>query len=338
MGGAQSTLPELWFMLLGFILLLYTMLDGFDLGVGILSLFIRKEEDRGILMGSLGTVWDANETWLVLFGGIIFGAFPLVYGLVMSSLYLPLILMLVGLIFRAVSFEFRVHSERKRLWSRAFGWGSVAAAVGQGFAFGGLLWGINIVNRKFVGGVFDWFTPFSVIVTIGILGGYALIGSTYIIMKTEGELQASARKFGFRAVFVTAICAVVDTILAVIKYPFLMEKWFRFPGLLFTAIPFVVCGVSFILMIYGMLKGRDRTPFFSALVFAFFGYLAMSANYFPVIVPPSLTIYQTAASAYTQRIMLIAVLIALPFLLAYNIFQYWIFRGKVRGNLYEEDE
>lgn len=335
--AVHSTLPELWFILLGFILLLYTMLDGFDLGVGILSLFIKNEDDRGVLMGSLGTIWDANETWLVLFGGIIFGAFPLVYGLVMSSLYLPLVLMLVGLIFRAVSFEFRVHSRNKRRWSLAFGWGSMAAAVGQGFAFGGLLWGINIVNRRFVGGIFDWLTPFSVIVTVGILAGYALIGSTYIIMKTEGALQARARKYGLRAVVVTVVCAVVDTVFAVVKYPFLREKWTQFPGVLLTVVPFVLCAIAFVLMVFSMVRGRDRTPFFSALVFAFFGYVALSANYFPVIVPPSLTVYQAATSAYTQRIMLIAVGIALPFLLAYNLFQYWIFRGKVKGNLYEEE-
>lgn len=338
MASAHSMLPELWFILLGFVLLLYTVLDGFDLGVGILSLFIKDEEKRGILMGSLGTIWDANETWLVLFGGIIFGAFPVVYGLVMSSLYLPLVLMLVGLIFRAVSFEFRVHSDNKRRWSRAFGWGSVAAATGQGFAFGGLLWGINIVNFKFVGGVFDWFTPFSVIVTIGILAGYSLIGATYIIMKTQGELQKTARRFGFRAVFITVACAVIDTIFAVIKYPFLMQKWFRFPGMLVTAIPFVICAVAFVWMFTGMLKGRDRTPFFGALVFAFFGYVALSANYFPIIIPPSMTVYQAAAEPYTQRLMLIAVGVALPFLLAYNLFQYWVFRGKVKENVYEEEE
>ena len=334
---AHSVLPELWFILLSFILLLYTMLDGFDLGVGILSLFIKNEEHRGILMGSLGTIWDANETWLVLFGGIIFGAFPLVYGLVLSALYLPLVLMLVGLIFRAVSFEFRVHSRTKRRWSLAFGWGSVAAAVGQGFAFGGLLWGLDIVNRRFVGTIFSWLSPFSVIVTIGILAGYALIGSTYIIMKTEGELRSRARRYGFIAVVITFACAIVDTIFAVIRYPFLREKWSQFPGVLFTAVPIVICAIAFLFMIFGMLRGRDRTPFFSALVFAFFGYVALSANYFPVIVPPSLTVYQAAAEPYTQRIMLIAVGIALPFLLAYNLFQYWIFRGKVTSNIYEEE-
>lgn len=337
MEAAHSSLPIVWFALLGFILLLYTMLDGFDLGVGILSLFLKDDEPRGILMGSLGTIWDANETWLVLFGGIIFGAFPLVYGLVLSALYLPLVVMLVGLIFRAVSFEFRVHSHNKPLWSRAFGWGSLVAAASQGFAFGGLLWGLDIVNGHFVGSIFEWLTPFSVVVTIGIIGGYALIGSTYIIMKTEGKLQEFGRHSAFVCVLVTVVVAAVDTTLAVVKYPFLREKWFTFPTALLTIVPFALCAIAFVMMIWGIWKHHTHIPFFSALAFAFFGYMALSTNYYPIIVPPRLTIFQTAAEPYTQRLMLYAVGIALPFLLAYNILQYWLFRGKVQANLYEED-
>jgi cytochrome bd ubiquinol oxidase subunit II len=338
MSTAHTILPAVWFALLGFILLLYTMLDGFDLGVGILSFFIKDEDKRGILMGSLGTIWDANETWLVLFGGIIFGAFPVVYGIVLSALYLPLVCMLVGLIFRAVSFEFRVHSANKRRWSRFFAWGSLLAAVSQGLAFGGLLWGLDIVDGRFVGGIAAWLSPFSVIVTIGIVCGYALIGSTYVVMKTEGDLRRFGRRAAGICSLITVIVAVADTTLAAIKYPFLHAKWFVFPQALLTIVPFAICAGAFLWMLLGLRTGRDRSPFFSALVFAFFGYVALTVNYFPVIVPPHLTIYQTAAEPYTQRIMLYAVGIALPFLLAYNILQYWIFRGKVKTNLYEDEE
>ncbi len=337
MEQAHSVLPAVWFAILGFILLLYTMLDGFDLGVGIISLFVKEEERRGLLMASLGSIWDANETWLVLFGGIIFGAFPSVYGLVMSALYLPLVLMLVGLIFRAVSFEFRAHSAARRPWSLAFGWGSLLAAVSQGFAFGGLLWGLAVVNGKYTGGVFGWLSPFSVITAVAVAGGYVMFGSTYLIMKTEGGTAMLARRTAGWGAGVAAVCAFIDTILAVNRFPFLSEKWFVFPGSLLTVVPFVLGIASFGAMLLAIRGGRERLPFLCALLFAFLGYVALSANYFPVIVPPALTVYDAAAQPLTLRAMLLAVGIALPILLAYNLLQYWIFRGKTTGSSYEED-
>jgi cytochrome d ubiquinol oxidase subunit II len=333
----QAFLPAIWFAILGFILVLYTMLDGFDLGVGIISIFIRDERSRGILMGSLGSIWDANETWLVLFGGIIFGAFPTVYGMVMSALYLPLVLMLLGLIFRAVSFEFRAHATRKRPWSLAFGWGSFAAAASQGLAFGGLLWGIDIRDGRYFGGVMDWLSPFSCLTALAVLGGYVMFGSTYLIMKTSGAIAASARRSAIAGAAVAAACAVADTLLAVSKYPSLKDKWLVFPGFLLTVVPFILGVAAFLAMLRAISKGRERLPFFCALAFAFFGYVALSVNYFPIIVPPSLTVYEAAAQPLTLRAMLIAVGIALPILLAYNFFQYWVFRGKTTKSGYEEE-
>jgi cytochrome bd ubiquinol oxidase subunit II len=337
MEQAHSILPAVWFAILGFILVLYTMLDGFDLGVGILSLFIRDEHKRGILMASLGSIWDANETWLVLFGGIIFGAFPTVYGLVMSALYLPLVLMLLGLIFRAVSFEFRAHAKNKRPWSAAFGWGSLAAAASQGLAFGGLLWGIDILDGRFAGGVMDWLTPFSLLTAIAAMGGYVMFGSTYLIMKTDGELAAFARRSAVAGAGIAALCAIVDTVLAVSKYPSLRDKWFVFPGFFLTVAPFVLGVAAFLGMLLAIARGKERLPFLFALSFAFFGYFALSVNYFPIIVPPSLTVYETASQPLMLRSMLIAVGIALPVLLAYNVYQYWVFRGKVTKSGYEEE-
>ncbi len=333
----HSLLPAVWFAILGFILVLYTMLDGFDLGVGVVSLFIRDEDSRGILMGSLGSIWDANETWLVLFGGIIFGAFPTVYGLVMSALYLPLVLMLLGLIFRAVSFEFRALATRKRPWSLAFGWGSLAASASQGLAFGGLLWGLDIRGGRYLGGVMDWLSPFSCLTATAVLGGYVMLGSTYLIMKTGGTIAAFARRSAIAGAAVAAACAVAVTMLAVSKYPSLKNKWLVFPGFLLTVVPFVLGVAAFIAMLRAILKGRERRPFFLALAFAFFGYLALSVNYFPIIVPPSLTVYDAAAQPLTLRAMLIAVGIALPILLAYNFLQYWVFRGKTTKSGYEEE-
>ncbi|HVP18636.1 MAG TPA: cytochrome d ubiquinol oxidase subunit II [Spirochaetia bacterium] len=328
MNLANPPLPAVWFAILGFMLLLYTMLDGFDLGVGIVSLFVKDDGTRGLLMASLGSIWDANETWLVLFGGIIFGAFPAVYGLVMTALYLPLIAMLVGLIFRAVSFEFREHSARKKPWGLAFGWGSLLAAVSQGLAFGGLLWGLDIVAGKYQGGVFDWLSPFSVVTAVAVVGGYVMFGSTYIIMKTQGEVARFARRTARWGAGITALGALIDTVMAVTKYPFLMGKWGAVPGSFLTIVPFALALTAFGIMLLAVSRGRERLPFVCALIFAFFGYVALSANYFPVIVPPALTVYETAAQPLILRSMLIAVGAALPILLAYNVLQYWVFRGK----------
>ncbi|HTP57766.1 MAG TPA: cytochrome d ubiquinol oxidase subunit II [Spirochaetia bacterium] len=334
---AGAFLPAVWFAILGFILLLYTLLDGFDLGVGIISLLVKDEQARGILMGSLGSIWDANETWLVLFGGIIFGAFPAVYGLVMTALYIPLVGMLVGLIFRAVSFEFRAHSVAKRPWVLAFGWGSLLTAVSQGFAFGGLLWGVNIQNGAYVGGVFDWFSPFSILTAVAVVGGYAMFGSTYIVMKTRGGIADMARRTAGWGAGIAALGALLDTVLAVAKYPFLSQKWGSTPGSFLTIIPFALGVAAFGMMLLAIKGRREALPFICALIFAFFSYVALSANYFPIIVPPALTVYQTAAQPLTLRSMLVAVGIALPILLAYNILQYWIFRGKTTSSPYEEE-
>lgn len=334
MNAASPLLPAVWFAILGFILLLYTMLDGFDLGVGIVSLLVRDDPTRGLLMASLGSIWDANETWLVLFGGIIFGAFPAVYGLVMTALYLPLIAMLVGLIFRAVSFEFREHSVRKKPWGLAFGLGSLLTAVSQGLAFGGLLWGLDIVEGKYQGGILDWLSPFSVVTAAAVVGGYVMFGSTYIIMKTRGEVARFARRTARWGAGVAAAGALIDTVMAVAKYPFLMQKWGTVSGSFLTIVPLALSLAAFGIMLLAVSRGRERLPFVCALIFAFFGYVALSANYFPVIVPPALTVYETAAQPLTLRSMLIAVGVALPILLAYNILQYWVFRGKTTHSSY----
>ncbi len=334
MAQTGSYLPAIWFAILGFILLLYTMLDGFDLGVGIVSLLVKDEQIRGTLMASLGSIWDANETWLVLFGGIIFGAFPAVYGLVMTALYIPLVAMLVGLIFRAVSFEFREHARKKRPWGLAFGWGSLLTAVSQGLAFGGLLWGVDVRGGKYAGGVFDWLSPFSVITAAAVVGGYVMFGSTYIIMKTQDPVARFARRTAGWGAGLAAAGALADTILAVGKYPFLSERWGAVPGSFLTLIPFALGLTAFGMMLLAISKGRETLPFICALLFAFFGYVALSANYFPIIVPPNLTVYETAAQPLTLRAMLIAVGAALPILLAYNILQYWIFRGKTTQSHY----
>ncbi|MGH6980961.1 MAG: cytochrome d ubiquinol oxidase subunit II, partial [Stellaceae bacterium] len=187
-------LVHVWLCFLGLFLVLYVVLDGFDLGIGILSLFARAEERRDIMVASLGSTWDANESWLVVLGGALFGAFPLAYAVVLNALYLPLVSMILALIFRAVAFEFRIHARNKLGWSIAFGLGSLAAAVCQGFVLGGLIGGIAVTDRQFAGGAFDWLTPFSLASACGVVFGYVLLGAAYLILKTDGAHQIRARR------------------------------------------------------------------------------------------------------------------------------------------------
>jgi cytochrome bd ubiquinol oxidase subunit II len=212
-------LPQVWFIILGLFLFLYVMLDGFDLGVGILSLTSSDEERRSILMTSLGNIWDANETWLVVMAGALFGAFPLAYGTILTALYMPIFIMIFGLIFRAVAFEFREHSTRKFFWNYAFGVGSFIAALGQGFALGSVIEGISVdAAGHFTGSTWDWLDWRSTLVALTLIQGYVLIGSTYLILKTEGELQQTHFRTAKIAAITTSIGAVLITIVTPISW------------------------------------------------------------------------------------------------------------------------
>ena len=239
MDTLEYFLPQVWFVILALFLFLYVMLDGFDLGVGILSLTASTEERRGILMTSLSNVWDANETWLVLMGGALFGAFPLAYGTILNALYIPIWIMIFGLIFRAVAFEFREHSNQKILWNIGFGAGSFLAALGQGLALGGVLKGIAVdESGYFVGSTWDWLSWQSVLVALTLIQGYVLIGSSYLINKTEGELQKTHYKTAKLAALTTLVGAIAITITTPIFYESARVRLFSAPLVyIFALIP-----------------------------------------------------------------------------------------------------
>jgi cytochrome d ubiquinol oxidase subunit II len=332
-----ETLHAIWFAVLAFVLVIYSLTDGFDLGVGILSLFAKDEEQRGIMMGSLGTVWDANETWLVLFGGVLFGAFPIVYGIFARALYIPLVLMLVGLIFRAVSFEFRPHADNQRVWSTAFGAGSLLAAACQGFALGGAMSGLKIEGTTYVGGVFPWVNLFALMVVLTLISVYTLLGSTYLIMKTEGKLQQLGYKGAAWSIFSALLFALGALIWAAIRYEFVRETWFsQSPLFLVTVIPMILSAVCIGMILVSLAQRRERAPFFWTMGFVAAAFVALGASYYPYVLPPELTASEAAAQPLTMRVMLVALLIFLPILIGYNLYMYWIFRGKVRSNLYDE--
>jgi cytochrome bd ubiquinol oxidase subunit II len=330
MDALQHFLPQVWFVILGLFLFLYITLDGFDLGVGILSLTSSTEERRSILMASLGNVWDANETWLVLMGGALFGAFPLAYGTILNALYIPAIVMILGLILRAVAFEFRENADRKFVWNIAFGVGSFLAALGQGFALGSVFEGISVdAAGHFTGGMWDWLSWRSLLVALTLIQGYVLIGSTYLIMKTTGSLQATHYKTAKLAAMTTLAGAVFITISTPIFYAQVRDRLFQPPLFyFFAAIP--VLGVLLTgLLIQSLNRQKERLPLILTILIFLLSFLGLGLIIFPYIIPPSITIYQSAASPSALVFMIIFMGFLIPIMLFYNIYNYVVFRGKV---------
>jgi cytochrome d ubiquinol oxidase subunit II len=330
-------LPQVWFGILALFLFLYVMLDGFDLGVGILSLTSSNEERRGILMTSLSNVWDANETWLVLMGGGLFGAFPLAYSTILNALYIPITVMVFGLIFRAVAFEFREEAKRKFIWNLSFAVGSFLASLGQGFALGAVLKGIKVDQAgHFIGTTWDWLSWQSVLVALTLIQGYVLIGSTYLVWKTEGELQATHYRTAKIAAFTTLIGAILITITTPVLYENARARLFQQPQIyIFALIP--VLGV---LLIWQLLRSlnqkQERAPFLWTILLFLLTFIGLALVIFPYIIPSQITIYQAAADPSALVIMIIFIGALIPVMLFYNIYQYLVFRGKVTGGHYGE--
>jgi len=330
-------LPQVWFGILALFLFLYVMLDGFDLGVGILSLTSSDEERRGLLMTSLSNIWDANETWLVLMSGGLFGAFPLAYSTILSALYIPIIAMVFGFIFRAVAFEFREQAKRKSIWNVAFGAGSFLAALGQGFALGSVLKGIKVDEAgHFIGSTWDWLSWQSILIALTLIQGYVLIGSTYLIWKTEGELQETHYKTAKIAAVTTLIGAIFITILTPIFYESARSRLFQQPLVyIFGIIP--VVGILLISRLLGSLdRKQERAPFVWTILLFVLTFIGLALVVFPYIIPPSITIYEASADPSSLVIMIIFIGFLIPVMLFYNLYQYVVFRGKVTGGHYGE--
>ncbi len=329
-------LPQVWFVILGLFLFLYVMLDGFDLGVGILSLTSSDDERRGILMTSLSNIWDANETWLVLMAGGLFGAFPLAYGTILSALYIPILTMVFGFIFRGVAFEFRSLARRKLLWNYAFGAGSFVAALGQGFALGAVLKGIAVdKSGHFIGTTWDWLSWQSVLVALTLIQGYVLIGSTYLVWKTTGELQTTHYKTAKLAAWTTLIGAVFITISTPIFYATTRSRLFEQPLVyIFAVIPLL--GVLLIWQLLTSLnRQEERAPFVWTILLFLLTFIGLGLIVFPYIIPTQITIYEAAADPSSLVIMIIFIGFLIPIMLFYNLYQYIVFRGKVTGGNYE---
>ncbi len=324
-------LPVIWAALLGAAVALYVILDGFDLGTGILFPFARSERERDQMMDSIAPFWDGNETWLVLGGGGLWVAFPQAYAVIMPALYLPVFVMLLALVFRGVAFEFRaIAITSKKYWNFAFAGGSTLAAVCQGLILGGLIQGIKVEDGVFAGGPFDWATPFALLCGLGVVAGYALLGATWLVMKTEGAVAERAR--GQAKALLVAVLAFmgVVSIWTPLAFERIAERWFSLPNI-YVLWPVPLLTAFAALMAWRWLdQGREVPPFLAAIALFLLGYLGLVISTFPYLVPPVLTVWQAAASPASQIFMLTGTLALLPIILGYMVFVYWVFRGKVR--------
>jgi cytochrome d ubiquinol oxidase subunit II len=323
-------LPLIWAGVLGIAVAMYVILDGFDLGIGILFPFTETESERDQMVRSVAPFWDGNETWLVLGGGGLFVAFPRAYAVIMPALYLPVILMLLALVFRGVAFEFRTVAETsKRYWNFAFMAGSILAALCQGAILGGLIQGIRVENGAYAGHVFEWATPFAALCGFGVLVGYALLGATWLVMKTEGAVAERARKQSKLLLLGVLGFMAVVSLWTPLAFERIAMRWFSTPNIFYLwPVPFLTALTAFIG--WRSLERRgELLPFFSAIGLFLLGYLGLVISVFPYLVPPSLTIWQTAAAPATQTFMLIGTLALLPIIFGYVVFVYSLFRGKV---------
>ena len=327
-------LPIVWFGVIGFGVLMYVLLDGFVLGLGILLPFARDEHQRDHMMNTAAPIWDGNETWLVLGGAGLLAAFPKAYALILSALYLPVLMMLIALVFRGVAFEFRFKAGRSKIvWGAAFALGSLCAAFWQGVILGAIVEGMPLQEGKYVGGMFGWFSPFSMLTGAAVLFGYALLGSTWLILKTEGRLQLIARTLTRPLVLVvTVFMGLVSAWLPFLSSK-IMARWFDSGNFWWLApVPVLALLNAFLLWRAAMAEGRDARPFVLTLCFFGLGFAGLVLGMWPYVVPPSLTLWEAASPPASQGFVLAGLVVLLPVVLGYTWWSYRVFAGKVAAD------
>jgi cytochrome d ubiquinol oxidase subunit II len=323
-------LAFIWAGLIAFAVLAYVLFDGFDLGIGILFPFLDSEADRDQAMNSVAPVWDGNETWLVLGGGGLMAAFPLAFAVVIPALYAPIIAMLLGLVFRGVAFEFRWRAVRgKFLWDWAFTGGSAAAAFAQGIALGALVQGIPVANRAYAGGWWDWLTWFSLLTGIALVIGYALLGATWLILKTSGDLQARARRFAWVTGAATLALIGLVSLITPFLDPIFMQRWFAWPAIVYSAPVPIFVALAALALFWGLYTEREGAPFLAAIALFVLSYIGLGISFYPYILPPSITIWDAAAPDNSLAFLLVGAGVLIPLILGYTAWAYWVFRGKV---------
>lgn len=326
----ELDLALIWAGIISFAVLTYVILDGFDLGIGILFPLAAKSTDRDLMMNSVAPVWDGNETWLVLGGGGLFAVFPLAYAVILPALYMPITLMLLALVFRGVAFEYRWRTVRwQRVWDGAFAGGSMVAAMMQGITLGALVQGIEIQGRAYGGGWWDWLTPFSLLVGVAVVIGYSLLGSTWLIMKTQGSIQVQMRRYATLSGIATLMLVALVSVLTPFQDAVYFQRWFTWPSALIS----VAMPVLVLLVAWGLLSGLKRhhenSPFVYSLLLFVLCFVGIAISFFPYLVPPSLTIWDVAAPDESLKFALVGTVVLVPIILLYTAYAYWVFRGKV---------
>ena len=327
-------LPVIWAGLIAVAVLAYVLLDGFDLGVGILFAVEHDAEDRDVMVNTIAPVWDGNETWLVLGGGGLFAVFPMAYAIVMPAFYPAVIAMLLALVFRGVAFEFRFRAARpssRAWWDRAFLGGSAIAAFCQGTILGGLLQGVKVAGGQYAGGWFDWLSPFTLLCGVAVVAGYALLGATWLIWRTEGVLQASARRRAHVLGIAVLALIVAVSLWTPLLNPVFARRWFGFPGILLTSPVPVLVALAAWGFWRGLARRSDAMPFLCVVAWFVLSYAGLGISVWPMMVPPSVTIWQAAAPVSSQLFLLVGAVVLVPVILAYTGFAYWVFRGKVKA-------
>ena len=330
-------LPLIWAVIILFGVMMYVVMDGFDLGIGLLFPFFRSRTDRDVMMNTVAPVWDGNETWLVLGGAGLMAAFPTAYAVVLSAFYLPLVGMLVGLIFRGVAFEFRFKATPGHLgwWDMSFIGGSLLATFCQGVVLGGLIGGLAVVDGRYVGDGLDWLAPFALFTGAGLVATYALLGATWLVLKTDGLLQLRMRLAARTLAWLLLLFIAAISLWTPLAHARVAERWFTWPNIAwFAPVPLLVA-VAMLGLVRSLATahaGRnDGAPFVWTLVLVFLGYSGLGISLWPLIVPPELTIRAAAAPPQSMGFALVGALLIIPLILMYTAWSYWVFRGKVRA-------
>jgi cytochrome d ubiquinol oxidase subunit II len=325
----------IWTLILGFAVFLYVLLDGFDLGVGILYNFADSKAARNLMMNSIAPIWDGNETWLVLGGLGMLAAFPLAFAIIIPAVYFPILVMLLALVFRGTAFEFRARdSEHRLFWDHAFGIGSAAATFAQGVVLGAFIQGFAVRGRQFSGGSFDCITPFSLFTGAALLSGYGLLGAGWLILKLEGAQQARARRQA-RLFFLLTLASVgIVSLWTPLMDTGIAHRWFSWPNIGFLS------PVPLLTAAFGILEWRaignakaELKPFLYAVCLFSLSYIGIAISLWPMIVPHTYTLWQAASAPDTQIFLGAGTLFLLPVILIYTAWSYWVFRGKARADI-----
>ena len=331
----QLDLTVVWALIIVFALFVYVVMDGFDLGIGLLFPTLKVGHERDTAMNSIAPLWDGNETWLVLGGGGLLAAFPLAYGVILSALYAPIIAMLLALVFRGVAFEFRWRDPaHQAFWDHAFTGGSFVAALSQGIVLGALLQGIAVSGRAYAGGWWDWLTPFTLLTGVSVTLAYGLLGATWLNLKTEGELQQQAARMA-RYLGMATLCAIIAVSLAT---PFLsgdyFNRWLNFPNIFWVAPIPVLVAINSVAFARSLKAGHELSPFLLTLSIFLLCFIGLGISVFPYVIPGAVTIWEAATERSSQLFMLIGTAIVMPMILGYTAWTYYVFRGKVKADGY----